>query len=641
MCGALRHRGPDEFGAYRDDDVGLAHARLSIIDIHSGQQPLSNEDGSLWISFNGEIFDYLELRAELEAHGHRFKTQSDTEVIVHAWEQWGERCFERMNGQWAIALWDRKCKRLILSRDRVGVRPLYFGAHRGRMYFASEVKAIFAADPTFPRELDARGIDETFTFWSVVPPQSVFVGIEELEPGHTLIVGPEGTARRRACGVGFPARGHEAALSLEEATEAVTEALDRATHLRMTRADVRVGAYLSGGLDSSLIAALGLRAKGTGFSTFSLRFEEPEYDETRHQREMIALLGSDHHEVMCRVGDIVRVFPKVVYHAERPLLRAAPAPMYLLSELVHQSGVKVVLTGEGADEMFAGYDLFREAKLRRFCARAPESKCRALLLQRLYPYLARSPGAMGGFTEQFFLRGLEHADRPGFSHDLRWRTTRGVKRFFAASFRARLAEFDAEARLLANLPTDYGTWSKLSQDQYLEIRTLLAGYVLASQGDRMLMANSVEGRFPFLDRDVMALANRLPPAHKLHVLDEKHVLKRMARGLVPGSIIDRPKQPYRAPDAASFVAEPGCEYVEAALSAASIRDAGVFDPDHVSRLWRKCKAQRDRAAFSNADNMALVGVLSTQLLHRQLIVEPVVSAPVELTTWVEPSASGS
>ena len=177
MTGAIRHRGPDEFGAYRDADLGLAHARLSIIDLGTGQQPLSNEDGNLWIVYNGEIFNYLELRVELEALGHRFRTKSDTEVVVHAWEQWGEQAFERMNGQWAVAIWDRKRRALMLSRDRVGVRPLYVGKHAGRYYFSSEVKAIFAADPSFPRSLDPQGIDETFTFWSVVPPQSVFSGM--------------------------------------------------------------------------------------------------------------------------------------------------------------------------------------------------------------------------------------------------------------------------------------------------------------------------------------------------------------------------------------------------------------------------------------------------------------------------------
>ncbi len=632
MAGAIRHRGPDEFGAYLDAQCGLSHARLSIIDLSSGQQPLSNEDDTLYIAFNGEIFNYVELRAELEALGHRFKTKSDTEVIVHAWEAWGEAAFPRMNGQWAVALWDRTRQTLVLSRDRVGVRPLYFGRHQGRLYFASEVKAIFAADRSFPRRLDPRGIDETFSFWSVVPPQTVFEGIEELEPGHTLVIAPSGTTRRAYYEPSFPRRGDAARLSIEDATLAVGEALERASRLRMVRADVPVGSYLSGGLDSSLVAALGMRAKGSGFKTFSLRFADAEYDETVHQRTMVELLGTDHQEVICHRADIANVFPAVVFHAERPLLRTAPAPMFLLSRLVHQSGIKVVLTGEGADEMFAGYDLFREAKLRRFCAKYPQSTQRPRLLERLYPYLSRSPVAMRSVSRQFFLRGLERAGEPGFSHDMRWNTTSALKRLYAKPFVAELSGFDSRARLLGNLPRDYAEWSPLAQDQYLEIRTLLSGYILPSQGDRMLMANSVEGRFPFLDAEVMALAASLPASFKLRVLNEKYILKRVAKGLVPDSIISRPKQPYRAPDALSFVGDTLPEYLEEALAPRALDAAGIFDRERVGQLFQKCKAQGGAGQFSNADNMAFVGVLSTQLLHQSLVVDPIDAPLVELKT---------
>ena len=635
MAGSIRHRGPDEFGVYRDSHCGLAHARLSIIDLSTGQQPLSNEDGNLWIVFNGEIFNYIELRDELEGLGHRFKTKSDTEVIVHAWEAWEQEAFNRMNGQWAVALWDRRRRTLLLCRDRVGVRPLYFARHARRLYFASEVKSIFAADSSFPRRLDKFGIDETFSFWSVVPPQSVFEGVEELEPGHNFIISPEGSARRAYYKPDFPRRGAESKLTIEEATEAVAEALDRATNLRMVRADVAVGSYLSGGLDSSLVAALGLRAKGRGFATFSLRFDDSEYDETVHQRSMVKLLGSDHHEVVCKKSDIASVFPRVVFHTERPILRTAPAPMFLLSNLVRENGIKVVLTGEGADEMFAGYDLFREAKLRRFCAKHPDSKQRPRLLERLYPYLERSPVAMRGLTQQFFLRGLDRASEPGFSHDMRWRTTSALKRLYNKAFQTELAGFNAEGQLLGSLPGDFREWLTLGQDQYLEIRTLLTGYILSSQGDRMLMANSVEGRFPFLDRDVMVLAASLPPAYKLNVLNEKYVLKRVSKGLVPDSIIERPKQPYRAPDALSFISGSVPEYVENMLGKENLEAVGIFDAVRVAQLWGKCKAQKGEGQFSNADNMALVGVLSTQLLHQSLVAEGIDAPLLELRTLIE------
>jgi asparagine synthase (glutamine-hydrolysing) len=653
MAGALRHRGPDEFGMYRDSRAGLAHARLSIIDLSTGQQPLANESDDLWIVFNGEIFNYVELRVELEAAGHRFRTRSDTEVIVHAFEAWGDEAFERFNGQWAVALWDSRRGELTLARDRLGVRPLYLTEHRGRLYFASEVKAIFAADSNISRRLDPAGLDETFTFWTVVPPQGVFAGISELRPGHVRTYrasgmtehsywtpryphedinhafGDEGMNEMGAAAAAFPG-------SLDDAVLAVREALDKATELRMLRADVPVGSYLSGGLDSSLVAALALRAKGQNFRTFSLRFDDAEYDETPFQRMMVAHLGSTHEDVVVSRRDIAEAFPAVIAHTERPILRTAPAPLFLLSRLVQKAGIKVVLTGEGADEMFAGYDIFREAKVRRFWARQPRSLMRPRLLERLYPYLARSPVTQQGMARQFFGRNLDQWAAPSFAHDPRWQTTAALKRLFSSDLRGALAGRDARGDFLATLPPDFSRWSFLARDQYIEIRTLLSGYLLSSQGDRMLMAHSVEGRFPFLDREVVALANSLPASYKLRVLDEKHVLKRACASLVPDGIVARKKQPYRAPDALAFAGSDAPPWVDELLSESALADSGVFDPGAVGTLWRKCRGRAADGQFSNTDNMAVVGVLSTQLLHHQFIRRPPdAGPPISFGTVVE------
>ncbi len=614
MAQAITHRGPDELGMYRDAEIGLAHTRLSIIDLTSGQQPMTNEDHTLWVVFNGEIFNYVELRAELVELGHTFRTHSDTEVILHAFEAWGDGAFSRFNGQFAIALWSSTTRTLTLARDRVGVRPLFVLEHAGRIVFASEVKAIFASDPEIPRELDPVGIDETFTFWSVVAPQSVFRGVTELPPGHLRSYAASGVSEREYYRPRYPRHGSGAfAGTLEDAVSEVRAALERATRLRMLRADVPVGCYLSGGLDSSLVAALGLRAKPDGFNTFSLRFEDQEFDETRFQRQVSEALGTQHHEVVVSQRDIANVFPAVVAHAERPILRTGPAPMFLLSQLVHDNGIKVVLTGEGADEMFAGYDLFREAKVRRFWARHPESQLRPRLIERLYPYLSRSPAAQKAMARGFFGRNLAAHATPGFSHDPRWHSASALKRLFSADQRERARGVNVTARLLADLPEDYADWSLLARDQYLEVRTLLPGYILSSQGDRMLMAHSIEGRFPFLDADVMELANGLPPAMKLKVLDEKHVLKRAGADLLPAEVLERKKQPYRAPDAACFTRAGAPEWVAETLRPERLRKAGVFEPATVARLYEKCRAAGN-APLSNADNMALVGVLSTQLL---------------------------
>lgn len=636
MVGALRHRGPDEFGIYRDLDAGLGHARLSIIDLAAGQQPLTNETGTIWLSFNGEIFNYVELRTELEAKGHRFKTRSDTEVIVHAYEEWGAQAFRRFNGQWAIGLWDAGQRTLVLARDPYGVRPLYVAEHEGRLYFASEVKAIFAAAPDMPRRFDPLGLDQVFTFWTSIAPRTVFAGIEEVEAGTVRTYTPAGVSHARAWDPAYPPTGEHFTGSLDEATERVREALDRATSLRMLRADVPVGSYLSGGLDSSFVAALGLRAKGGKFSTFSLRFEDAEYDETRYQRLMAAHLGSDHHEVLVSRGDIARVFPEVVFHTERPILRTAPAPLFLLSRLVRDAGIKVVLTGEGADEMFAGYDLFREAKVRRFWSRQPASTWRPALLERLYPYLARSPVSQRAISRQFFGQHLDRASMPGFGHAPRWQAASALKRLFAGDLSSSLAGVDAVSSLVETLPGGFASWTPLAQDQFLEIHTLMSGYLLSSQGDRMLMANSVEGRFPFLDRQVGALAESLPPSYKLRVLDEKHVLKRAAKAVVPDAVLARSKQPYRAPDALSFAAPEAAEWLDEIASVRALADAGVFAPEAGARLVEKCRARAGQGQFSNSDNMGVVGLLSTQLVHHQFIARrPTGQAPQFIRTVVD------
>jgi asparagine synthase (glutamine-hydrolysing) len=643
MAGALSHRGPDEFGIYRDDRAGLSHARLSIIDLATGQQPLTNERGTLWIVFNGEIFNYLELKDELESRGHHFRSRSDTEVIVHAYEEWGADAFRRLNGQWGVALWDLEQRALVLARDPFGVRPLYYLEHEGRIYFASEVKALFAAEPSLPRRIDPIGVDQLFTLWTTVAPRTVFEGVRELEPGTVAIYRDRRFELSKSYEPSFPESGEQAFRgSLDEAVDAVRGALADATSLRMLRADVPVGSYLSGGLDSSLVAALGLRAKGAKFSTSSLRFEDAEYDETPHQRRMAAHLGSDHHEVLVSRDDIADVFPQVVYHTERPILRTAPAPLFLLSKLVHEAGIKVVLTGEGADEMFAGYDLFREAKVRRFWARQPNSEWRHGLLRRLYPYLDRSPVVQQAIARQFFGQSLDRWAEPGFGHELRWRGASALKRLFSRQVQQSTRGLDAVDDIRRHLPEAFRRWSSLAQDQYLEVHTLLSGYLLSSQGDRMLMANSVEGRFPFLDRRVAALAESLPPSYKLRVLDEKHVLKRAAADLLPLEIRQRAKQPYRAPDALAFTGASARDWVAAVTSDAALADCGVFEPAAARALLAKCAARAGSGQFSNSDNMAVTGVLSTQLLYEKFIRHrPEAAAPRQIRTIVDRVAAGA
>lgn len=616
MMARLRHRGPDGSGWYRDRAAVLGHVRLSIIDASGGAQPLSNETGSLWISFNGEIFNYLELNEELKALGHVFKTASDTETIVHAWEQWGPDCFSRFNGQWAIALWDRDREELILSRDPAGILPLYYASSGGRFLFASEIKALFA-DSSLKRAFDPAGLRETFTFWCAVAPRTPYAGVSELEPGHWAVLRNGELKRRPYWAPSFPAADQAPVQDIVENGRRLREALVEATRLRFLRSDVPVGAYLSGGIDSSVTAAVISRYTGAPLRTFSLRFRDAEFDEGAFQAEMARRLGTEHRSVEVSTDDIAEIFPTVVRHGEKPILRAGPAPLFLLSKLVRESGYKVVVTGEGSDEILAGYDIFREAKVRLFWANGADSEKRARAVALLYPWMARSPGKAPSFARAFFAKNLDPAD-PALSHRPRWDATEAIGRMLSPEARAAMDPFAVDRDLLGRLPESAADWEPVSRAQWLEFTTLLSGYILSSQGDRMLMGNSVEGRFPFLDRAVMDLANSFPSRHKLLALDEKHILKREFADLVPASILRRPKQPYRAPDAASFFGGSGRDWIADCASERAVREAGVFDPAVVKGLFAKCAAAKGEG-MGNTDNMRTLAVLSTQLAHRFFI----------------------
>ncbi|MEX0703624.1 MAG: asparagine synthase (glutamine-hydrolyzing) [Planctomycetales bacterium] len=612
MIARVAHRGPDAFGFWTGESAGLAHARLSIIDLAGGAQPMSNEDGTLWITFNGEIFNYRELHAELEARGHRFATRSDTEVIVHAFEEWGEACVERFNGQWAFAIWDAGLQRLFASRDRFGVRPFFYTrTPRGEFLFASEIKSLLA-HPDVRAEIDPLALDDIFTTWATVPPRTIFRGVHELPPGCSLTLDRGREVVRSHWDLDYSA-GDTSRSESDYADELLALLID-ATRLRL-RADVPVGAYLSGGLDSSLTTALIRHFTDAPLKTFSVAFDEAEFDESAYQRDVVRKLNTEHHELRVSNADIGRAFPDVIRHAERPILRTAPAPLFLLSRLVREQGYKVVITGEGADEMLGGYDIFKEAKVRRFWARCPESKLRPQLLRRLYPYMAGIQSQPEAYLRAFFRVRPEDAASPFFSHLPRWELTSFVKQFLSDDVQGAIAGHDAAGEIESQLPAAYGDWPAFCRSQYLETKYLLPGYILSSQGDRMAMAHSVEGRFPFLDVRVAEFAAKLPPRLKMKGLDEKHLLKRIAREFVPESVLARPKQPYRAPDARSFFGTPEAplsfDYVDELLSPERIRDAGLFQPPAVSRLVRKA---REGKASSARDNMALVGILSTQLL---------------------------
>ena len=618
MLGLIRHRGPDASGIYTDRIAGLASARLSIIDLSGGDQPIHNEDKSIWVVYNGEIFNYPEVRQDLEARGHIFYTRSDTEVLVHLYEDHGPELFKNLNGQFAFALWDQNRETLVLGRDRLGIRPLFYYLDNHRLVFGSEVKAIFA-DPRVPRALDLQTLSDIFICWAPLGHLTPFKKIYQLLPGHYALFSCKGMVTHPYWKLSFPESSNDRDRSLNEWTEELKSLLYDATRIRL-RADVPVGAYLSGGLDSTYITSVVKRFFDNKLCTFSVGFTDSRFDEASFQERAVQSLETDHRAIRCTEKDIGEVFPKVIWHTEIPILRTAPAPLFMLSGLVRENNFKVVLTGEGSDEIFAGYDIFKEDRVRRFWARQPTSKLRPRLLQKLYPDIfAQGDIRSRTFLEGFFRKGLTQVDSPVYSHLIRWENTAQIKTFFSNELQT---EIDGEKtftdRFISTLPKEFMSWDALSRAQYIEMTIFLSNYLLSSQGDRVAMGHSVEGRFPFLDYRVVEFACRIPPRYRMNGLKDKFILRHSAMDLIPPELAKRPKQPYRAPISRCFLGDHPHDYVKELLSEETLRKTGYFHPGKVVKLLEKCRRDEGRL-LSERENMALVGIVSSQLLDHLFI----------------------
>jgi asparagine synthase (glutamine-hydrolysing) len=609
MIAPLSHRGPDAWGTYVGRGIALGNCRLSIVDLATGHQPMAT--AGFVISFNGEVYNHIELRQELQQRGVIFKTRSDTEVVLKACETWGEDALLRMNGQFAFLLWDRANRRLIAARDRYGVRPLYVTKWEGVWYFASEMKA-FDTLPGFRREYSIRDLFEHGLLWSTIGTDTVYKGIREVATGtiETFMEGVEPTARRY---YSLGSLSEEPPASFKDAQEELRDMLRDAVRLRL-RSDVPVGVYLSGGIDSSVIALLSSQVMGERFKSFSVTFDDPDFDESRYQNEMVTQIGSEHHSIQVDYKAICDNLLEAVYHTERPVFRTAPVPLFLLSELVRKNNIKVVLTGEAADEVLFGYDSYKELKLLQFWSRSPSSSWRPLLIKQLYPHLRhytddKAYGLMKLYYEDFLstfsnaLAGL----------NIRTRNNSVLAAAFNKDYGVQYNEQELHDKVQSTFPQGSSKWSLLQRNQFLEMTTLLSGYLLSSQGDRMSLGHGVEGRFPFLDHRFVERAFSWPDSYKLHGFSQKHILRSAFRGLVPDSIIDRPKLPYQAPDLKAFIRggipEP---VVHQYLSAEMIGEYGVFDRGFVARLLRRlCERTPEKLGYR--DNMTLVFILSTQM----------------------------
>lgn len=610
MLTRIKHRGPDESGVYLSDDVGLGSVRLSIVDLSTGTMPLANKNESLWIVFNGEIFNYIELKEELIAKNHTFKTNSDTEVIVHLYEEYGPEFLNKLNGQFAIAIWDKNKKELFLARDRVGIRPLFYTTVGDSFVFASEIKSILEF-PGFTPKISAKSLSEFFTFWTSLSSNSAFENVFELPPGSYMTINANSKTLKNYWELPITKPNDYTFNTVEDAAKEFETIFTDAVKLRL-RADVQVAAYLSGGLDSSVTTSFIKKITPKSLRTFSIGFTEKDFDESSYQNIARDYFKTEHSSVICSPKEISNNFKEVVWHSEAPLLRTAPTPMSVLAKSVRDHDIKVVITGEGADELFGGYNIFKEAKIKHFWAKDPKSKYRPLLLKKLYPYIPQISKANSNILKMFFGYKLNETTSPIYSHLLRWNNTSRINNYLSKEYKNSINGHDVISVIEAQLDDKLDGYDYLTKAQWIELNFFMSKYLLSSQGDRMAMANSVEGRYPFLDHRVIEFCMKLNPDLKLNGLNEKYLLKKMMKGRLPEPILNRSKQAYRAPIRSAFFSEEMPVYLKDMLSEEKIADFGIFNPEFVTQLKNKMELNKQ---VSEIDNMAIAAILSTQILH--------------------------
>ena len=595
MCEVIRHRGPDDEGIHVEGGLGLGMRRLSIIDLAGGRQPIHNETGTIWIVFNGEIYNYRELRAELEARGHAFATSSDTESIVHAYEEWGEDALSRLRGMFGIALWDRPNRTLLLARDRAGIKPLYYTERAGRLAFGSEIKSLIAGQAFEPR-LDVAALDHYLAFLYTPRDGSIFEGVRKLPPGHFL----------RWCDGRVDVRQYWKISGLEsfqgdepEAIDALERVLSDAVRAHLV-SDVPLGAFLSGGVDSSAVVAFMARASSRPVQTFSIGFDDPAFDELEHARAVARHFGTDHHEVVVR-PDALSILDRLISHFDEPFADSSAIPTWYVSEIARRH-VTVVLSGDGGDELFGGYDRYFPPPRVATFDRLPVPGLRRLAALA-WPHLPHgTPGkallrhaskdAQGRYIDSIAL--FQPDERVSlYTPDLRSRLTRSAEQTLAAHF-SRFSSLSMASRMMR---FDFETY--LPEDVLTKV-------------DRMSMAHSIESRVPLLDNEVIDFAATLPARFKIKGQTRKHVLKAMLRQVLPASILERRKQGFGVPLSGWFRGGLTTVFSDV-LRSARTRERGYFEPGFVDRLIREhLEGRRDHS-------LRLWQLLVFELWHREYL----------------------
>lgn len=611
-AGQLRHRGPDDDGFHAENGAGLAFRRLSIVDVATGHQPITNEDESAFIVYNGEIYNHLELRRELESLGHVYRTRTDTESVLHGYEQWGEAVVDRLRGMFGFAIWDRRKRRLFVARDRLGIKPIYHTWADGRFVCASEVKALFAF-PGVPRRVRLPSLVEHLTLRYAASPDTLFEGIDKLPPGHTITVDGDRATPRRYWDVAW-----EPTIAIQDdaALDEVEARLRESVRLRLM-SEVPLGALLSGGVDSSLVVSLMSELLERPVQTFSVGFDEPgPYNELPFARQVAEHCRTDHREIMVGAQDVLRELPRLAWHQDEPVSEPAAIPTYLVSKLARET-VTVVLTGEGGDELFAGYPKYAVEPFARTLAQWP-APLRGLVLDQVVdrlPFRFRKLQVVGRSA-----RFRDEAERlaswfAGFAGDERRRLLNDDLLAFdgsgAAAFAKRLNESRVKDGLARMLDVDLKLW--LADDLLMKM-------------DKMSMAASIEARVPLLDHPLVEWAARLPARLKVRGLDGKLLLKRLARKRLPASVVDRPKVGFTVPLSPWFRG-PLREFLIDTLLSPTALGRGYFKPEVLrGYVEEHVSGRRDRAR-------ELWTLLTVELWHRAYIDQ----APRPPVEWVNPA----
>jgi asparagine synthase (glutamine-hydrolysing) len=646
MAQALWHRGPDEDGFFRTPHLMMANRRLSIVGLHDGRQPIANEDRSVSVVYNGELFDYVERREQLKSRGHVFKTRCDTELLPHLWEDHGEGMFETLRGQFAIALWDERQQQLTLARDRFGICPLFWSRQTNQdgdwLLFASEIKGLLATGMIDPRP-DVRGLHQIFTFFALPGPMTCFQGVNMLLPGHYLKVKPaHGSAPlvqdRTFWNIDFPDKGDEDYRGTpSQLIEGLESRLMKAVECRL-RADVPVVSYLSGGVDSSLVVAMATKQRAIdqarSIPTFTIRILDEHLNEAKEASLVADHIGARMVMVDCGRPEVLETYPELIRAAECPVIDTASAALLMLAREVHAQGYKVALTGEGADEWLAGYPWYKIHRLLNWLDAIPGLKLSALVRKAYLKWTKAPP-----MPWEMHQRNMRAVGGPNAWFEIYGMFSTAKLRLFSPWMWEQL---DGHAPY-EDLPIDLDRakrWHPLNRSLYVGAKVLLPGLLLASKGDRVAMNSSVETRYPFLDEEVFDFCSRLPPEWKLRKLREKHILRKVAERWLPKSIAWRTKAMFRAPtDGFHGAEEKGPVFIDQLLSEESLRKTGYFDPQAVLH-WRKVFRQmRPRSNPRVMIEMGLVGVIATQLWHHTYIDGsladlPAWSAPVVGTNGV-------